>query len=272
VTIYRHGATVTSWKLRGQEMLFLSEKAIFNGKSAIRGGIPIVFPQFGPGKLPSHGFARVTEWEVGTSRMTPESASVVLLLTDSEQTREAWGAHAFRLELHVTLFDSKLRTILRVVNTGETAFEFQALQHTYYAITDVARVAVRGLRGKVLTDKLRDMTQETEEREAVTIDREVDRIYADAPEQVELDGGPLPLVISLAYGLVDASDASSFAKREQGDVVVWNPWVDKSRAMGDFGDEEFHRMVCVEPGHVSDFRPLQPGEMWRLQQEIRPRL
>lgn len=33
----------------GEELLFVSEEAVFNGKKAIRGGIPLVFPQFGPG-------------------------------------------------------------------------------------------------------------------------------------------------------------------------------------------------------------------------------
>lgn len=45
VEIYLHGATVTSWKILGQEMLYLSPQAIFAPGKAIRGGIPVVFRQ-----------------------------------------------------------------------------------------------------------------------------------------------------------------------------------------------------------------------------------
>jgi glucose-6-phosphate 1-epimerase len=65
--VYYFGANITSWKYRGVERLFLSSKAIVTGPKAIRGGIPIVFPQFGPEALPGykalpqHGFARYVQ-------------------------------------------------------------------------------------------------------------------------------------------------------------------------------------------------------------------
>ena len=53
--IHHYGATVLSWIVDGTEKLFLSSKAILDGTKAIRGGIPLVFPQFGPGVLQQHG-------------------------------------------------------------------------------------------------------------------------------------------------------------------------------------------------------------------------
>lgn len=44
VEVLLHGATIISWKSKGQENLWLSEKAILDGSKPVRGGIPIVFP------------------------------------------------------------------------------------------------------------------------------------------------------------------------------------------------------------------------------------
>ena len=49
-----HGAQVLSWTVAGRERLYLSPRAMFDGRSAIRGGIPLCFPQFNQrGPLPS---------------------------------------------------------------------------------------------------------------------------------------------------------------------------------------------------------------------------
>ena len=34
------------------------------------------------------------------------------------------------------------------------------------------------------------------------------------------------------------------------DIVVWNPWVDKSKSMADFDDEGYRFMVSLEPGNL----------------------
>jgi len=64
VTIYLHGSHVASWQHGGKELLFMSENAVYNGTKALRGGIPVCFPQFGnlgPCKA-QHGFARNLPW------------------------------------------------------------------------------------------------------------------------------------------------------------------------------------------------------------------
>src|SRR6478735_9573563 len=84
-TILRHGAHVTSWATAdGRERLFLSERAVLAPGKAIRGGVPIVFPQFsGRGTLPKHGFARVLPWEfAGAERQDDGRACAEFLLVD----------------------------------------------------------------------------------------------------------------------------------------------------------------------------------------------
>lgn len=151
VTVYLYGATVTSWKtFNGQEQLFLSSAAILDGSKPIRGGIPLVFPVFGPppkthatGSLPQHGFARNSYWEFlgkSSSESLGQGAdnSVKLdfgLSSDflDEATKKKWP-YNFGLVYSVTLGKGKLETQLHVQNKGDQAFEFQALFHTYLAV------------------------------------------------------------------------------------------------------------------------------------------
>lgn len=52
-----------SWIHRGKGRLFTSPRAVFRSGQAIRGGIPVIFPQFGAcGPGLRHGFARLLEW------------------------------------------------------------------------------------------------------------------------------------------------------------------------------------------------------------------
>ena len=53
------------------------------------------------------------------------------------------------------------------------------------------------------------------------------------------------------------------------DVVVWNPWVEKSKGMADFGpDDGYKSMVCVEAGSVSTWNNLEAGDAWEGGQRI----
>lgn len=103
--VYLWGATITSYRLStGQGVLFTSSEAVFDGKKAIRGGIPVVFPQFGTnGPLPQHGFARNSQWELVHSG----DGAVELALSDTDATRAVWP-HAFALRLRATFDDNQL--------------------------------------------------------------------------------------------------------------------------------------------------------------------
>jgi glucose-6-phosphate 1-epimerase len=151
VTVYLYGATVTSWKTaNGQEKLFLSDAAVLDGSKPIRGGVPLVFPVFGPppkshatGQLPQHGFARNNYWEfLGKSsteslgRKSDDSVKLDFGLGSSmldEATRKKWP-YEFGLVYSVTLGRERLECQLHVQNKGDDAFDFHCLFHTYLAI------------------------------------------------------------------------------------------------------------------------------------------
>eukprot|EP01052_Picozoa_sp_SAG31_P043505 SAG31_NODE_7268_length_1737_cov_4.735043_3_plen_180_part_00 len=136
VLAYTFGAHVTSWvNSAGNELLFMSEKAVLDGKKAIRGGIPICWPQFGAGpagpySLPaSHGFARITEWACVAST-DGASSKVVFTLSESPTTLAIYP-HRFTVEYTVTLTATgELGTSLQVSNDGDNAMPFQVCQHT----------------------------------------------------------------------------------------------------------------------------------------------
>ena len=264
VTLYKFGATLVSWKLdNGKEILFLSKEAVFDGKRPIRGGIPLVFPQFGPGKLPNHGFARHSMWRIHRV----ENNVLVMTLTDTEETRKVWGNHKFRLLYTVVLGSKSLKTTLTVVNTSLNVFKFQALLHTYYQFPNVENVRVAGLNGHEYKDKLLSSSEPIKETgNTVQFTAETDRIYTGSPKKVVLTGigdGVASIDIEVStYG-----DGCKYGKG-QNDVVVWNPYVAKSKRMGDFGDGEWKRMCCIEPGFVSRWNHLEANGTWSLQQVL----
>ncbi|KAK2745859.1 hypothetical protein FQN57_003472 [Myotisia sp. PD_48] len=278
VTVYLFGATVTSWKLaNGQEQLFLSENAHLDGSKPIRGGIPLVFPVFGPppkdhatSSLPQHGFARNSSWEfLGKSSSESEAggadSSVKLdfglsksML--SETFQKDWPFD-FGLVYSVTLSKRGLSTSLQVQNNGTQSFEFQTLLHTYFRIEDISKTRISGLRGKTYVDKVKNAETFTEESNALAITSETDRVYQSldpqSPVVVEADGTPV----------------FSLTRESLSDIVVWNPWIEKAKGMADFSpDEAYKNMLCVEAGSVGAWQTLEPGETWEGGQTARCRL
>jgi|ERR1712037_3376 len=239
--IYHHGATVTSWKVDGKEKLFLSSKAVLDGSKAIRGGIPVVFPNFGPWELgPQHGFARILPWNVAHQT----ESSVTLSLEPCKKTREMWD-FSFKLEYTVRIDESSLYTIMTVENTDQKAFDFTALLHTYLHV-DIKTMRVNGFQQEKCTNSLtgEDFVETSSQK---TIDAIVDQIYKNVSKEQ---------IVESSLGKVKVS------RKGLPDVVFWNPWTEKAKAMSDFNDDGYKNMVCVEPGYVAERKVLQPCEKW----------
>jgi glucose-6-phosphate 1-epimerase len=257
--VYLHGAHVTSWRDdAGRERLFLSSASRFTRDAAIRGGIPVIFPQFADqGPLPKHGFARTAEWTLASARdgSAADAAEAVLTLSDSSETRAIWP-HAFTAELRITL-DGRLTIVLAIRNTGPDALDFTAALHGYYLVDDVGHAEVHGLEGVRLVDKMDNGDARVEESSRVTIRGEVDRIYEDVPADVRFSTGAAG---DLALGL------DGFV-----DVVVWNPGAEKAAALADLGPGEFARFLCVEAAVAGQPIVLPAGETWTGTQILAPR-
>jgi glucose-6-phosphate 1-epimerase len=248
--VFEHGAHVASWKPAGDsERLFLSGSSIFREGTAIRGGVPVIFPQFAAeGPLPKHGFARTLNWRL----LGRTQDSVALALEDSEATRAIWP-HSFACELIVRLAAQRLSIDLAVTNRGDAAFAFTAALHTYLRVDDIAAARVSGLKGLRYRDSAKGGAERSEADEPVAIAGEVDRIYFDAPAELELIE-PARRLRVLQEGFTD--------------TVVWNPGADKGAALSDLEAGGYRRMLCIEAAVVGRPVELAPGAHWRGSQTL----
>eukprot|EP01104_Vermistella_antarctica_P012027 TRINITY_DN3412_c2_g5_i1.p1 TRINITY_DN3412_c2_g5~~TRINITY_DN3412_c2_g5_i1.p1 ORF type:complete len:321 (+),score=65.07 TRINITY_DN3412_c2_g5_i1:22-963(+) len=253
-TIHLHGAHVTSYVRQGKELFFLSKSAVFRDDKGIRGGIPVIFPQFGPGVLPQHGFARTAKWHItSTSRLAGNGVRVVLSLTDSPSTRAMWD-YAFAIDLVVTLTGDSLETELKAKNTGTRDFSFTTALHTYFATSDITKLSIPGLTGVSYIDKTLNLESFVHGDDSLTFDKETDRVYANTPNTLSIIRG--------------GEDSIVIKKTNFPDAVIWNPWVAKAKAMSDFDDDGYKRMVCVEVAATATPVPLAAGQDWSATQVI----
>lgn len=263
VTILKYGATVYSWKMDGEEQLWLSTGALLDGSKPVRGGIPLVFPVFGKdetdpqlSKLPQHGLARNSTWEfLGQTKANPPTIQFGLNKSIANPEMTKLWPEEFNLILTIELGTEFLKTAIEVENPSTFNFlKFNWLFHTYLKIADIEDTMVSNLAGMKVHDKVLKETF-IDKHPVIQFQGEHDVVYEkvddDRVVQVVRHGKPVHTV-----------------KRENlQDVVVWNPWIEKSKGMGDFQPKSgYKEMVCVEPGHVSDFIDLAPGKVWKAAQ------
>ena len=246
--IYLLGAHVTGFQKNGEPpLLFMSSASQFTVGKAIRGGVPIIFPWFGAREgFPSHGFARVTEWEFEESFATPDGS--VTLRFRLPTVAHAAGSPSEDVTFAVTVSD-RLTMELNVANPSRTEnLSFENCLHTYFAIGDIAEVEIAGLAGKTYIDKVDNFRPKLESAEAVRISSETDRVYLNTT-------GPVEIHDSRCHRKIRVEKIGSAS------TVVWNPWADKAKQMSDFGDDEYKQMICVEAGNVAQNKiNLAPGE------------
>jgi len=244
-----HGAQVLSWiPADGRERLFLGERAQFGAGSAIRGGIPVIFPQFGErGNLRKHGFARLLDWSFAGI----DGDAATFELRNGSATTE-WS-HAFLCRLSIGLSATQLTVALEVRNTGDAPFDFTAALHTYLRVDDIARTHVEGLQGCDYEDSANGGTLHRQHDFAVAFEGEIDRIYSDVVA---------PLV------LVDGDHRLDLEQDGFGDTIVWNPGEHLAARIGDLASGEYTCFACIEAGQVLQPVVLAPGESWGGSQQL----
>jgi len=244
--IYFHGAHLTHFQLNNEPpVLFMSQLSRFEDGKPIRGGIPIIFPWFGPREgEAAHGFARTQTWELREVAQLPSGAiKIHLALPDSPS---AALCAKFSAEYVVTI-GKTLSAELVVTNlSSDQDFTFENCMHTYFAVADIGAVSVTGLKGSTFLDQTENFARKTERSEHIKVTQETDRIYLDTPAAVEIHDSNLKRRIRI-------EKAGSLS------TVVWNPWVAKSQQMPDFGNDEYQRMICVESGNVAENRLTLPA-------------
>ena len=252
--VYLYGAHVVSWvPAGGQERLFLSRASAFRTGAPIRGGVPVVFPQFGTlGPLPLHGLVRLMAWDCSVAEAVGEGAVAIFRVSDTAESRRQWD-HAFLAELAVAIGGNKLSLTLAVTNTGTERFDFTAAFHPYLTVADITSTAVEGLAGLRYRDGAAGGVEAHQDAPQVDFPGEVNRIYFDTPAEVRIVERSRTTVVQMA-GFADA--------------VVWNPAAAKCAIMADLEPEDYRRFVCVEAAAVGTPIQLAPGDRWQGTQTL----
>lgn len=251
------GGHVLTFQPHTQEpVLWMSQHSSFELGQPIRGGIPVCWPWFGAHpsdpNYPSHGFARRCLWNVLDTAVTGDGATCLrLALPDSDGIRAMWP-QPFSLELAVVV-NASLRVSLTMRNLGSAPVKHTCALHSYFAVSDVANVRVRGLEGHVFIDTVGPQPRQRREQNGpITFAGETDRVYVDTADDCLIDDPGLKHSIRVA-------------KQGSRSTVVWNPWIAKSARMEDFGDDEYPGMVCVETTNAADDAvTLTPGAAHEL--------
>jgi D-hexose-6-phosphate mutarotase len=257
--VYLHGGHITMFRPRGhKDVLWMSPLAQFQVGKAIRGGVPVIWPWFGPhatdSSKPQHGFARTAEWRVGATEALAEGGTQLQLrLVDGVLTRALWP-YAFELTLTITV-GAELKIELASRNTGDKTFVLGDALHSYFAIGDIAEMFIDGLAGRDYIDQL-DANRIKHQSGELRITQELDRIYVNSEDTCVIHDASLSRQIHVK-------------KTGSRSTVVWNPWRGKAEAMADFSNDGYQHMLCIEAANAAeDVIQLAPGEAHTLSQTI----
>ena len=226
------GAQLIAWQPADEKpVIWLSEKTAWTAGKAIRGGVPICWPWFGPAGEPAHGFARTLPWTLSAHDENDDSVMLTLVLESNEQTKKLWP-HDFTLFARFRFAD---RCEIELEAHGD--FEATAALHSYFCVADIHGVQVTGL-GNSFIDKVANGSVGSSPDGKQTYPDRVDRIHTQ-PEDCSVINDKIGQRIIEVY------------HHHQSDVVTWNPGPELSCSMGDMANEGYKTMVCVETAHIS---------------------
>jgi len=250
-TVLLHGGHLVSWVPAGaDEQLYLSPKSSFTNGQAVRGGVPVCFPQFAEqGPLQKHGFARTRPWQLVSAEQGADDALAVLRLTDDAASRMFWP-HAFALELSLRVAGRELQIELACENTGDSSFSFTAALHSYLGLDALDETSVQGLSGLRYFDSV-EKVEKIQRVDLLLPGGELDRIYHQATQD-----------LTLQEQRGDVARRLQIAQKGFADVVVWNPGVAKCAALADMPPDGYQKMLCIEAAAIESPVQLAPGESW----------
>ncbi len=230
------GAQLIAWQPAGEEpVLWLSEKTAYVNGKAIRGGVPICWPWFGPAGEPAHGFARNLPWKLTAHDENAECVMLTFVLDSNEQTKRIWP-HDFTL---FARFRLGAQCDIELEAHGD--YESTGAFHSYFAVADIADVEVSGL-GPHFIDKVRGGVEGESVDGKQRYSGQVDRIHTQ-PEGCSVINDHAGNRLIEVY------------HHHHSDVVTWNPGVELSCSMGDMPNDGYKTMLCVETARIS--RPMK---------------
>jgi len=246
-TVLLHGGHLVSWiPAGGEEQLYVSPTSRYGEGEAVRGGVPVIFPQFAErGPLPRHGLLRTRRWQLADTGSHGSHAQAVLRFVADDATRAIWP-HRFEAEITVSIVGRQLDLEFAVTNTGDAGFEFAVALHSYLRTNDVLKAQLEGLQGVRYEDNITGQWQQ-QWGDVTQVVGEIDRLYHDATG---------------ALTLRELGRKVAIARSDFTDVVVWNPGPVKAAQLSDMPADDWRKMLAVEAARVIDPVTLAPGEEW----------
>ena len=244
------GAHLFHYKHHNEDdIVWLSEESDFEVGKSIRGGIPICWPAFGMSNpdLPQHGFARVGMWNLDyVDEFDNNLTELRLKFIHSQETLKLW-AYKFELELKVSISD-KLSMELTTKNIDNKAFKITQALHTYFSVSDILDVRVKGLDKKPYFDALTStMCQQNGD---IVFKEEVDSIYKEVNNEILL---------------LDKNRTISINHKGSTSAIVWNPWIAKCARMSAMEGNAYKKFVCIETANaLDDFKIIKPNSAHTL--------
>lgn len=255
-----HGAHLIHFQVKQQPpLIYLSKAALFDDKKAIRGGVPVCWPWFGnteesiSKKLPGHGFARISKWQMSIINETTDAIQLEFSLSANEATKAIWD-HEFTLTLRASLSDHVELTLI-TENTGSDTFSYGGALHTYLCVADITQCSIDGL-AATYSDSL-DAGKLKNAEKTLPVNGPIDAIYAVNEGDVIVN---------------DPKNGRQITVNNIGNdsVVVWNPWVAGSVAFADLPDDGYQTMMCIESAITSKRGVLvEPGQSHTLKTVIK---
>jgi glucose-6-phosphate 1-epimerase len=250
-----HGAQLLSWCPAGAaEVFFLSKTSGYQSDEAIRGGVPVIFPQFGErGRGKRHGFARTSQWHLLSVENDRDDGAAIarLSLTGNMAATAvptaAGGDLEYALILDVRLLGHSIHISLTIENRSSTTFQCHAALHSYLAVDDIGATTIDGLQEVSYVDQANGGISVEGQTEALRISEEIDRIYGNVSAPVWLETSTCKVEIT---------------QKGFHDVVVWNPGNDKGDQLVDMEKDGYRRFVCIEAASVLTPLIVEAGATW----------
>jgi D-hexose-6-phosphate mutarotase len=259
-TLCLQGGQILTFEPRAQApVLWLSSHARYDAGKSVRGGIPVCWPWFGPhatdATKPAHGYARNADWRVVEASALNDGATRMVLELNAPPNLRALWPHEARLQLHIGVGPS-LTVELVTRNESNTAISVTEALHTYFHVSDIEAIRIHGLENCTYTDKVANVADAVQ-KGPIQFRGETDRVYLNTPAECVIDDPGLRRRIHVA-------------KQDSLSTVVWNPWTEKARKLGDMGEDGYRNMVCVEAANaLTNAVLLEPGAEHRLTTIVR---
>ncbi|BBP47082.1 D-hexose-6-phosphate mutarotase [Thiosulfatimonas sediminis] len=263
-----HGATVLSYCPKdskgkaGEDLIWVSDNAIYDNKTPVRGGVPICWPWFGAYKAEfnspledgaepqGHGLVRKKSWHLARIETLKNGATLVEFTTQADaETRAIWP-YEFLLSLQVVVGET-LGLTLTTSNLNPIPLKITEALHTYFKLPINAKLLVDGLQGAEEIDTLKD-NQSRDVTEKLLVKPPMDSVYLQVQPTLTVSAGGKPAL------QIEASNAAS--------SVLWNPGPETVKGFKDIHPDHWTQFVCIENGNIwDDAVTIAPEGKHRLQ-------